>query len=97
MKKLRLSVDDLEVVSFEATPAGSEGGTVRGHDSIQYCPTGLSYCGENQCNTETGACSPSVCQHTCDAAVNTCGYTCPQSCGGSCGSECCQTIQLEYC
>jgi hypothetical protein len=98
MRKLTLRIEELSIESFTATPGTpASAGTVHAHDSIQYCPSGPSYCGEHQCNTETGACSPTVCGSTCDAAVATCAYSCGYSCGGSCGSECCVSLQFDTC
>jgi hypothetical protein len=98
MRKLTLKLDELAVESFAPSPGGGGGGgTVRAHDSIQYCPTGLSYCGEHQCNTDTGVCGPATqCAQSCVPA-DTCAYSCGYSCGGCAteGGTC--TLAYECC
>jgi hypothetical protein len=89
MHKLRLSLDALQVESFETVRETVEGtGTVRGHAKATYgCTAGWDGCAQE-----------TVEQHTCNPSdVNTdCGFSCvymscdPMTCGTSCetGSYC---------
>ncbi|MEM7352315.1 MAG: hypothetical protein AAF657_16055 [Acidobacteriota bacterium] len=65
MKKLRLDLDDLEVESFDTTPAGEEAneGTVFGY-SCPSCPS----CGLDL-NETCGSCPGMSCQMTCGGAT----------------------------
>ncbi len=78
MKKLKLSLDDLEVESFETTPEIADTkGTVVGYG-------GGTAWGETCVASECGSCG-GTCFETCG---NTCGGTCGRSCGGSCVNTC---------
>lgn len=69
--KLKLSLEDLAVDSFDTTRSEKSRGTVFGE---QQC-TCWTYCGQNTCP----GCP------TCDASCNgTCGASCNASCNGSC-------------
>ena len=80
--KLKLSLDDLQIDSFQTTAPEKPKGTVFGEQCTCYtqctcpgCPTCANY----------GTCDAS-CNGTCNASCNgTCGgYTCEGSCGYSC-------------
>ena len=87
MPKLRLSLEDLTVESFDSTSSRAQGrGTVRAHDETEAtcfntdcgtCYTVEYYCGESldgTCNEGTCVCSfPYMCPETYDA-------TCPWDC-----------------
>ena len=89
MKKLRLSLDELRVDSFETTAEQEPRGTVMGE---QQC-TCLTNCTCPGCNTCNETC-PQTCAYTCDDSecIMTCigdtcgggGWTCWDSCGGTC-------------
>jgi hypothetical protein len=91
MRKLKLTVDQLQVDSFHAVDAEPERGTVAGYSEPWECvsPYGSCerYCTQETCNT---------CQASC---YGTCGGTCPNTgdtCSGTCGctgdTQCnCQT------
>ncbi len=79
MKKMKLSLDDLKVESFQTTPevAGEEG-TVVG-----YITCDLTVC--NECGPGCGSTRQASCNGTCAAS---CNGTCDPSCGGTCSSTC---------
>ena len=106
MNKLRLHLEDLQIDSFQTTPAEKPKGTVFGEQCTCYtqctCP-GCPTC-DASCN---GTCDAS-CNGTCDASCNgTCGvscnyscdYTCGDTCGVSCGGQTCPTAPSprQYC
>jgi hypothetical protein len=78
MEKLRLKLDDLQVDSFQITPAAKAKGTVLGEQCTCHtcpgCPTCAGY----------GTCDAS-CNGTCDAS---CNGTCLVSCNGTCDASC---------
>lgn len=90
MQKLRLSIDDLAVESFHATPSHSLGRrTVRGHEQTEEetclvtgcgtCYTYEYFCG----NSDDGTCDPSGC------AGDSCGYPiCPETYDATCPAQC---------
>jgi hypothetical protein len=82
MNKLRLTLEDLRIDSFDTTAAAREKGTVVAQ---QDC---TCYSCENTCPAfET--CDLS-CYYTCQATCDdpSCGVTCPDTCGPSCGGTC---------
>jgi hypothetical protein len=77
MNKLKLHLEDLQIDSFQTTPAEKPKGTVFGEQCTCYtqctcpgCPTCAGY----------GTCDAS-CNGTCDAS---CNGTCNASCDGGC-------------
>ena len=101
MKKMKLSLDDLKVESFQTTPEGGGGGdgTVFGYISCDLticaeCPPGGCPTQDPSCN---GTCGQS-CNGTC---YESCNGTCGASCGGGCGGltcpEVCGTFACFYC
>jgi hypothetical protein len=83
MRKLKLQLEDLQIDSFQTTPAERPKGTVFGEQCTCYtqctCP-GCPTC-DASCN---GTCDAS-CNGTCDATCNGCsGFTCDLSCDGYC-------------
>ncbi len=95
MKKIKLSLEDLEVESFTTTPEdpGKKRGTVVGFATAFTCNT-------NGCHPEcTGDPTvPYTCPYTCDDM--SCNPTCGVSCGGSCPDTCeppCPTLLGPKC
>ena len=75
MRKLRLTLTDLEVTSFEIRAADAARGTVAGHKTAP----------ETMPQPTCGTC-PASCGAVC-LTVYEGEYTCtPESCGGTCGS-----------
>jgi hypothetical protein len=75
MKKLALRLDDLQIDSFQTTPAGKEGGTVLGEQCT--CPSACSCPG---CPT---------CDESCTTCVDTCEESCEGTCDlFSCRPDC---------
>lgn len=72
MRKMKLQVEDLEVVSFETDRVQSLRGTVAGHKTAP--PT------EDPTCLGQPSCDPQV--NTCNGA-----YSCYASCAGVCGSQ----------
>lgn len=91
MKKMKLSLDDLKVESFQTTPEESnDKGTVVG-----YITCDLTLCEE--CGVGCGATQTPSCNGTCDPS---CNGTCDPSCGGTCDATCsgCNGVTcLGYC
>jgi hypothetical protein len=74
MKKLRLTVDDLAVESFQTASVEALRGTVRGHDDSTDCSYGSPmYTG---CDLS--------CEFACDGSGD-CTPTCPRTSGGGGG------------
>lgn len=86
MRKLKLSLDDLQVDSFHATSGSSTRGTVPGHSWTQYADESCF----QSCNGSCNQTCPASCYGGCGS-----GATCGASCGCSPGTamtECgCQT------
>ena len=86
MQKLKLSLNDLAVESFETQPAEAGRGTVHGHETQAYDHT----CDFNKC-AGPGTSSDTVTQPFWTFCVDTCdGYgTCypNDTCGGGCGEN----------
>jgi hypothetical protein len=83
MKKVKLSLDDLKVESFEvaaATP-GSDGGTVEGQFSTFIsCTPFLSGCSTCvTCNNETTCSQPTCTQEDTCGAEDTCAEMCEET------------------
>jgi hypothetical protein len=86
MRKLKLSLEALQVDSFHATDAGSARGTVPGHSFTQYADESCFQSCNGSCNT-------------CNSCYGGCGGTGAGTCGATCGcppgtgyTECgCQT------
>lgn len=77
MKKLSLSLDDLEVDSFQTAGDGQGEGTVFGKEDCT-CPTACSCPGCPTCDA--------TCPETCE---QTCNNTCWATCGITCGQDTC--------
>ncbi|HEX5870081.1 MAG TPA: hypothetical protein VFY65_06690 [Longimicrobium sp.] len=98
MKKIRLDLDALDVVSFRTTGADAEArGTVHGHrppyteglecDSIDFC-TNLD-CGTavSECGGCTGPTGCGTCATNCGSCYDaTCGNTYCGTCATNCGT-----------
>lgn len=77
MKKIKLEIETLEIVSFETTPAAANEGTVIAHDSL----------------ADYATCATAQYDYTCVGFQATClaagtngatcvaGFTCPATCG----------------
>ncbi|HST60737.1 MAG TPA: hypothetical protein VLK84_18700 [Longimicrobium sp.] len=89
MRKLKLSVDQLQVESFHAVEREAQRGTVAGNDSwVLVCSEGGNSC--------KGWCSADTACQTCDASCNgTCYNSCGASCAGTCGSCACSANMTE--
>jgi hypothetical protein len=104
MHKLRLTLEDLCIDSFDTTPAARERGTVVGQQYYTrydtHCPTWcLEYptCADDSCG---GTCPWKTCADTCAyTCAATCAFTCDDdtcyiSCHGTCEHTClCPLIQ----
>jgi hypothetical protein len=78
MKKLKLHLDDLQIDSFQTTPAEKPKGTVFGEQCTCY----------TQCTCPGCPTCDASCNGTCDATCpNTC-FTCELSCRPSCLGTC---------
>jgi hypothetical protein len=94
MRKLKLQLDDLQVDTFQTTPAEKPKGTVFGEQCTCYtnctcpgCPTCYASCNGTCGGTCDGTCGAS-CAGTCDTCGDACG-TWDASCGGySCDYTC---------
>ncbi len=90
MDKLKLTLDDLAVETFDTTSVAREKGTV---------------VGEQQCTCQTVCTCPgcytcdATCPQTCDdyTCANSCGGTCEQTCWDTCGLTCPETCRPRYC
>lgn len=82
MRKLKLSLEDLQVDSFHATSAASARGTVPGHNWTQYADES---CFES-CNGSCNHTCPASCYGGCGSGA-TCGGTCGASCGCPPGTD----------
>ena len=97
MRKLKLSVDALQVESFHAEAPQPNRGTVAGYTGPEECVSPYGSC-EKWC-TQEGTCN--TCQASCyGTCYNTCGNSCAGTCDFTCGgcttryTECnCQTIE----
>jgi len=79
MRKLKLQLDDLQVDTFQTTPAQKPKGTVFGEQCT--CHTNCTCPGCPTCYAS--------CNGTCDASCNgSCGATCDASCNGTCDWTC---------
>jgi hypothetical protein len=91
MRKLKLSLDELQVDSFHATAPEARGGTVEANSWTQYADESCFGTCDGGC-TQWGSCNGG-----CGSGGASCNGTCIQSCNGSCGcsanmTECgCQT------
>lgn len=81
MRKLKLSMDALQVESFHAENPDPERGTVAGYSNPEECvsPNGTceKYCTDWSCNTCQGSCNGTcgTCAPTGDTCLGTCGCT----------------------
>ncbi|HEX6371945.1 MAG TPA: hypothetical protein VF006_23680 [Longimicrobium sp.] len=89
MSKLRLSMEDLSVESFQTTRPARQRGTVVGQQCT--CPTyctcpGQWTCGDVTCAAQA-TCVDETCADTCDnfTCLGTCGFS---NCETRCGSTC---------
>jgi hypothetical protein len=85
MPKLKLSLDTLQVDSFQADPAAAARGTVLGQSVTQYADES---CFES-CN---GTCAAAGC----GSGYASCYGTCYNSCGGSCAASCTCPPNTDY-
>jgi hypothetical protein len=97
MNKLRLRLDDLQVDTFQTTPAQKEKGTVFGEQCTCYsectcpgCPTCDASC-NGTCEADTGcgptcnaSCRASCVDNTCAIDYGSCGLSCPNTCYETC-------------
>lgn len=84
MRKLQLSLDDLQVDSFHPTAPQPARGTVQAHSEISFPETCKVWC-----SADTGCA-------TCDVSCNgTCYNSCGASCAGTCGSCACSAYNTE--
>lgn len=68
MKKIRLDLAALKVISFEPVPSSGGRGTVKGHDSG--LGSGVFTCiPDATCGTCGYSCEPGSCDYTCDVAL----------------------------
>jgi hypothetical protein len=86
MNKLRLTLEDLRIDSFDTTSPAPRKGTVVAQQDCT-CVTCATVC-DNTCpNWETcGLSCYYTCQETCDDP--SCDVTCQDTCGPSCGGTC---------
>lgn len=76
MRKLKLSLDSLQVESFDTDASQSMRGTVAGRAVTDY---------PDECVTPAGTCFKNC---SVDATCNSCDYSCAGSCWGTCGASC---------
>jgi hypothetical protein len=86
MKKLNLSLDDLQVESFGTTPTQADRGTVRGNSGCCYsgtdCTEHWSTC-DTYGDTELGDFCPVTGQNSCGDSACTCSDA-PETCDAQC-------------
>ena len=90
MRKLKLSLDALQVESFHATGPAAPRGTVPGHEWTEYADESCFGTCDTNCTRDAscvGGCGSGAvsCNGTCYAS---CNGTCGASCGASCGATC---------
>ncbi len=79
MNKLKLHLEDLQIDSFQTTPAEKPKGTVFGEQCTCY----------TQCTCPGCPTCDASCNGSCDASCNgTCGASCGATCGGTCDWTC---------
>jgi hypothetical protein len=93
MRKLKLSLEALQVDSFHATDGASARGTVPGHNWTQYADES---CFES-CNGSCNNTCPVSCYGGCGGSAATCGATCGASCGCSANATECGCETWETC
>lgn len=77
MKKFSLTLENLEVESFETSGTAQMRGTVQAHHSVpSNCQSGFCTCDGYPCNTYTCGCTD----------PDTCAFSCGQSCPNTCDS-----------
>ncbi|HEX6041772.1 hypothetical protein [Longimicrobium sp.] len=82
MRKLKLSLDSLQVESFAATGSEPVRGTVPGHEWTEYAD-------ESCFGTCDGGCTrDGSCVNPCGTGYASCYGTCYASCGGTCDATC---------
>jgi hypothetical protein len=79
MRKLKLSLDELQVDSFHATGSGAERGTVPGHSWTQHADESCFGTCDGGCTRDWGSCNGG-----CGSGGASCNGTCINSCNGSC-------------
>jgi hypothetical protein len=82
MKKLRLQLEDLQIDSFQTTPAEKPKGTVFGEQCTCY-----TQCTCPGCPTCDASCN-GTCDASCNGTCNCSGATCDASCYGTCEWTC---------
>jgi len=96
MSKLKLTLDDLHVDTFQTTAVQKEKGTVFGEQCTCYtqctcpgCPTCQNY---PTCDASCNGTCAATCNGTCAASCyGTCDWTCDYTCDYSCGGYTCDT------
>lgn len=88
MRTLKLHLDDLQVTSFDTSPAAGARGTVVGHD-VEAAPPDSWY--DKSCQMWVGTCGTCPSDNIatcfgCETAYDTCGVTCA-SCAASCAAQ----------
>ncbi|HST60738.1 MAG TPA: hypothetical protein VLK84_18705 [Longimicrobium sp.] len=104
MRKLKLSLDDLQVESFHATRGAEVRGTVPAHDWTEYADESCFGTCDGGCTGPVGSCgggcgTAGSCYGTC---INSCNGTCNCSAGCTAATACdCQTWEtcpnVAYC
>jgi hypothetical protein len=92
MSKLKLTVESLQVETFETSDLAGARGTVRGNDSM----SNDTWCGAYGCDSTQ---LQIMCTCTVQPA-NTCDYTCQGTCNGyddTCNSNCEGYTQDAHC
>jgi hypothetical protein len=83
MRKLKLSLDALQVDSFHATAGASARGTVPGHSWTQYADESCFGTCDGGCTRDWGSCNGG-----CGSGGVSCYGTCNASCNGTCNATC---------
>lgn len=79
MRKLKLSLDELQVDSFHATGSDAQRGTVPGHSWTQHADESCFGTCDGGCTRDWGSCNGG-----CGSGGASCNGTCVNSCNGSC-------------
>jgi len=91
MRKLRLTLEDLQIDSFSTTPVRRAKGTVYGEQCT--CPTACTCPGCPTCDATCGGTCAASCNGTCDASCDGGCGTYDVSCGGYSCDPTCQGFQ----
>jgi hypothetical protein len=82
MRKLKLSLDELQVESFHANANGSLRGTVPGNEWTEHADESCFGTCDGGCTKDWGSCNGG-----CGTGVS-CNGTCVASCNGTCAASC---------